>query len=91
MRFDEWPTQPNDWAREVERAAERWEGGETQISLDRWRAACLAKAAQPGGIGSPEWRRRCRRAAWRGRIRHPFRTWRQYTLEWLLRILRDDA
>lgn len=80
----------DEWARRVEQAAERWEGGETEIPLDRWRAAMLAKAAAPGGIGSPEWRRRVRRAKWRGRVRHPLRSAWQGLRAWLLDVLTDD-
>lgn len=83
--------QADKWARNAQRAAARWYVGETEVSIETWRAAMLAKAAQPGGIGSPEWARRVRRARWQGRIRHPARAARHAWRGLLLRLLDEDG
>jgi len=74
------------WADGVDDAIDRWANSVSEISLDQWRNAMVAKASTHGGIGSKQWRRACRRAALRGWARHPLRN----ALGWVRRRIPED-
>lgn len=79
------------WRQEVQSAADRWDNGPAEIPLRKWQDAALAKAAAPGGIGSPEWRQAIRRAHRRAWLRHPLRSARAAARWQLLKALDHDS